>query len=136
MFDGLKSPIDVRWLSETIATVTTKILIKLLNGPNCTTWKVLCTMALIKEGLWNVVTGDKNAPENQGEQAKYLLRRDRASTTIVLSVDPTLLYLLGPDPEIPAVVWKKLADQFQKKTWPNKLALRRKLYNLKLKDGQ
>ena len=119
-----------------MATVTTKILIKLLNGPNCTTWKVLCKMALIKEGLWNVVIGDKNAPENQGEQAKYLLRRDRASTMIVLSVDPTLLFLLGPDPKTPAVVLKKLADQFQKKTWPNKLALRRKLYNLKLKDGQ
>ena len=55
---------------------------------------------------------------------------------IVLSVDPTPLYLLGPDPENPAVVWKKLADQFQKKTWAKKLALRRKLYNLELKDGQ
>ena len=65
-----------------------------------------------------------------------MLRRDRASTMIVLSVDPTLLFLLGPDPKTPAVVLKKLADQFQKKTWPNKLALRRKLYNLKLKDGQ
>ena len=54
----------------------------------------------------------------------------------MLSVNPTLLYLLGPDPENPVVVWKKLADQFQKKTWASKLALRRKLYNLKLKDGQ
>lgn len=32
-------------------------------------------------------------------------------------------------------MWKKLLDQFQKKTWVNKLALRRKLYSLKLKDG-
>ena len=54
----------------------------------------------------------------------------------MLSVDPTLLYLLEPDLENPAVVWKKLADQFQKKAWANKLALRRKLHNLKLKDGQ
>ena len=54
----------------------------------------------------------------------------------MLSLDPTLLYLLGPDPENPFVVWKKLADQFPKKTWANKLALQRKLYNLKLKDGQ
>ena len=73
-------------------------------------------MALIKEGLRNIVTENENAPENQGEQAKYLLRRDRALVTVVLSVDPALLYLLGPDPENPAVVWKKLADQFQKKT--------------------
>ena len=55
---------------------------------------------------------------------------------IVLSVDPTLLYLLRPHLENPAVVWKKLADQFQKKTWVNKVTLQRKLYNLKLKDGQ
>ena len=82
------------------------------------------------------MTGNENALENQGEQAKYLLRRDCALATIVLSVDPTLLYLLGPDPKNAAVVWKKLAGQFQKKTWANKLVLRRKLYNLKLKDGE
>ena len=73
MFDGLKSPVDVRWLSETMPTKTTKILIKPLNGPNYATWKVECKMALIKEGLWNIVTGNENASENQGEQAKYLL---------------------------------------------------------------
>jgi hypothetical protein len=55
--------------------------------------------------------------------------------TIVLSVDPSLLYLLG-DPQDPAVVWEKLTNQFQKKTCANKLALRRKLYSLRLKDGE
>ena len=39
------------------------------------------------------------------------------------------------DPENPVTVWRKLADQFQKKMWPNKLALHRKLYSLRLKDG-
>ena len=34
------------------------------------------------------------------------------------------------------IVWKKLLDQFQKKTWANKLELRRKLYLLQLKDGE
>ena len=34
------------------------------------------------------------------------------------------------------MVWKKLADQFQKKTWANKLKLRRKLYSMRLKDGK
>jgi hypothetical protein len=41
--------------------------------------------------------------------------------TIVLAVDPSLLYLIG-EPEDPAVVWKKLQDQFQKTTWANKLS--------------
>ena len=52
----------------------------------------------------------------------------------MLSVEPSLLYLIG-DPEDPVVVWKKLADQFQKKTWANKLELCRKLFSLRLKDG-
>ena len=65
-----------------------------------------------------------------------MLQRDRALATIVLSVDQTLLYLPGADAENPAVVWKKLADLVQKKTWASKLTLRRKLYNLKLKDRQ
>lgn len=45
-----------------------------------------------------------------------------------------MLYLLG-DPEDPKAVWKKLEEQFQPKTWSNKLQLRRKLYALKLKEG-
>ena len=64
----------------------------------------------------------------------YLLRRDRALATIVLSVEPSLLYLIG-DPQDPGKVWKTLQDHFQKKTWANRLELRRKLYALRLKEG-
>ena len=46
-----------------------------------------------------------------------------------------MLYILG-EPEDPIVVWKKLSDQFQKKTWANKLELRRKLHYLRLKEGE
>ena len=53
-----------------MATETMKILIKLLNGPNYASWKVQSKTALIKEGLWNIVTGNENASDNQGEQAK------------------------------------------------------------------
>ena len=31
-------------------------------------------------------------------------------------------------------IWKKFADQFQK-AWANKLTLRRRLFSLKLKEG-
>ena len=69
-----------------------------------------------------------------GLHAKYLSRKDRVLATIVLSLEPSLLCLIGY-PGNPGVVWKKLADQFQKKTWANKLVLRRRLYPLKLKEG-
>ena len=104
-----------------------------LNGSNYVTWKVQRRMALMKDVLWNIVCGSECPPaqnaENASESAKFMARRDRALATIVLSVEPSLLYLIG-DPVDPVAVWQKLADQFQKKTWANKLALRRRLYSL------
>ena len=78
----------------------------------------------MREGLWNIVNGSENPPDStQADiRAKFAARRDRALAIIVLSDEPLLLYLLG-DPEDPIAVWKKLADQFQKKTWANKLEL-------------
>ena len=90
-------------------------------------------MALMKEGLWRIVTGEEVAPTggSESERAKFASRRDRALATVVLSVDPSLI----GTPEDPVVVWKKLADQFEKKTWATRLDKRRKLHSLKLKDG-
>ena len=107
-----------------------------LKGSNFPTWKVQCRMALMKEGLWGIVSGTENAPPEReaDKRAKFVARRDKALAIIVLSVEPTLLYLLG-DPEDPVAVWKKLSDQFQRKTWANKLELRRRLYALRLKEG-
>ena len=53
---------------------------------------------------------------------------------IVLSVEPVLLNLIGDSEDLVAV-WTKLQSQFQRQTWVNKLALRRQLRSLNLKDG-
>ena len=42
--------------------------------------------------------------------SKFLARWDHALATIVLAVEPSLLYLNG-DPDDPVVVWKKLQNQ-------------------------
>ena len=89
-------------------------------------------------GLWGIVEGTETAPPAEGtadRRSKFIARRDRALATIVLAVEPSLLYLIG-DPEDPVVVWQKLQDQFQKKTWANKLVLRRRLHSLRLRDGE
>ena len=80
---------------------------------------------------------DEPTPDGTDESvtAKFVARRDRALATVVLSIDPSLLYLLG-DPQDPVVVWKKLARQFEKKTWATRLDLCRKLHSLRLKDGE
>ena len=107
-----------------------------LKGTNYPSWKVQCRMALIREGLWGIVSGTEKAPDSTevDRHAKFMARSDRALATIVLAIDPTLLYLVG-DPVDPEAVWKKLSGQFQKKTWANKLALRKKLFSMKLRDS-
>ena len=109
----------------------------LLNGNNYATWKIQIRMALIKYGAWGFVTETEVEPDDEDHAAwrKYNDRKDKALATIVLAVEPSLLYLLG-DPQDPAEVWKKLSDQYEKKSWANKLALRRKLYSLKLKENE
>ena len=95
-------------------TVTAVVPFTSTNYP---TWKVQCKMALMKGGLWKIVTGDEAAPTggSESERAKFAASRDRALATVVLSVDTSLLYLIG-NPEDPVAVWKKLADQFEKRS--------------------
>ena len=80
--------------SRTVAVVP-------LNSTNYPTWKIQCKMALIKEGLWDIVNGTETAPtEGVERQAKFAMRRDKALATIVLAVESSLLYLIGSDPPI------------------------------------
>ena len=111
-------------------------LVIALNGENYPTWKLQCKMFLVREGLWGIVSRTEECPDEAGEAEKYrkyMARRDRALATIVLAIDTSLLYLLG-DPQDPAKVWEELSNQFQKRTWANKLRLRRKLFTMRLKE--
>ena len=89
---------------------TKLVHLMLLNGTNYAIWKVKCKMAFIRDGLWNIVNEAEIVPNSKADvilHAKYLSWKDYALVTIVLSVELSLLYLIG--------VWKKLADQFKKK---------------------
>lgn len=67
----------------------------------------------MSNGVWVIVarTEVSPGPDKPKDLAKFVARGNRALATIVLSVDPSLLYLLG-DSQDPAVVWEKLANQF------------------------
>ena len=71
-------------------------------------------MALIRDGLWEIVNEMEMVPtEGVEAQAKFAARRDKAPATIVLTIEPSLLYLTDANSTDPAVVWKALADHFQ-----------------------
>ena len=121
---------------------TDKTTVPKLVETNYATWRLQCKMALMKEGLWGIVDGSERCPNvrddgvmgfTEYDVRKFRARKDKALATIVLSVDETQLYLLGTDPQDPTEVWQLLCDQFQKRTWANKLALRRKLNSMKMK---
>ena len=65
-------------------------------------------MALMKDRVWTIVSGTERAPDaaDADKHAKFVARRDRALALIVLSVEPSLLYLIG-NPEDPVDVWEE-----------------------------
>ena len=77
-------------------------------------------MYLIHQDLFECVTGEC-------EDTK---RQQKALATIVLGVDPGLLYLIGTEPESAKEVWQILEMQFQKDRRLNKLSLKKRLYNM------
>ena len=92
-------------------------------------------MALVCDGLWNIVAGTEKEPDGAEARLKFRGHRDCALATVVLSIEPSLLYLLGADHADLFAVWGALQSQFQRKTWANKLSLRRRLHSLHLRDG-
>ena len=116
-----------------------------LRETNYATWKVQCRMTLMREGLWSIVNKEEVMPaleeghrrrESEEARKKFKTRYEKALTTIVLAVSPQLLYLLGGEPVDPVEVWDTLENQFQKKSWTNKLILKSKLSRMRLKDNQ
>ena len=76
--------------SKTIAVVP-------WSSTNSSTWKIQCKMVLIKEGMWSIINGTETKPEGNAERkAKLAAWRDKALATIVLVMEPSLLYLVGP----------------------------------------
>ena len=46
-------------------------------------------MALVRDGLWEIVSGTEKEPEEEeNERRKFLAKRDRALATIMLAIDP------------------------------------------------
>ena len=90
-----------------------------LREKNYPTWKVQCRMALVKDGLWGVVDGTDTDPgtENVEARRKYLSTRDRALAMIVLSMEPSLLYLIG-DPQDPGKSGKHYRITSRRKRGP------------------
>ena len=115
-----------------MATITSELT--KLKGDNYPAWKLQLRMALIRDDLWDIVSGSEKEPMGDGTTAdakkKFQTRSNKALSMIVLSMKPELHYLIGREPEDPVAVWKLLSNHFEHKTWGNCYALWKRLINM------
>ena len=91
---------------------------------------------LLKDGIQGIVNSTELSHDECADSASKVPFTERSSSSDCgVAIEPSLLYMIG-DIQDPVVVRRKLASQFQKKTWTNNLELRRKLLSLRLKDGE
>eukprot|EP00253_Pinus_taeda_P021756 PITA_21756 len=109
-----------------------KIEIEKFNGQTFELWKLKMEDLLVDKDQWIAVDPGTKPTRVSNEEWKKLDRK--AKSTIRLCVlDSVLLNVLG-EATVKAL-WDKLRTLYQSKSLVNKLFLRKKLYNLRMKDG-
>ena len=107
------------------------------TGANYCTWKLQCTVSLMRNGLCRIVSAGQKLLLRQ--ELNVMLSSSLIGTVLLRQLFNQSIHLFSTllgDPTDPAAVWDKLSSQFQRKTWANRLALWRRLHSMKLKEGQ
>ena len=70
------------------------VMVVPLSSTNYSMWKIQYKIALIRYGLWGIVNEPEMAPMEGAEaQVKFVARHGKSLATIVLMIEPSLLYL-------------------------------------------
>eukprot|EP00253_Pinus_taeda_P008000 PITA_08000 len=109
-----------------------KIKIKKFNGQSFELWKFRMEDLLVDKDQWIVVDLDTKPMGVSDEEWKKSDRK--AKSTIRLCVSDSVLLNVSWETTT-KTLWDKLGTLYQSKSLVNKLFLRKKLYNLRMKDG-
>eukprot|EP00253_Pinus_taeda_P023778 PITA_23778 len=109
-----------------------KIEIEKFNGQSFELWKLKMEDLLVDKNQWIVVDPGTKPIGVSGEEWKKLDWKEKSSIQLCAS-DPVLLNVSGE--AIMKALWDKLGTLYQSKSLVNKLFLRKKIYNLSMKDG-
>eukprot|EP00094_Tigriopus_californicus_P012853 TCALIF_12428-PA protein Name:"Similar to Retrovirus-related Pol polyprotein from transposon TNT 1-94 (Nicotiana tabacum)" AED:0.02 eAED:0.05 QI:22/0/0/1/0/0/2/0/415 len=91
----------------------------------------------MRNGLWGLIDGTDVTPPPDAEPSilsRFQIRCGQATGIILLSLDTSVLYLIGEEND-PAKAWAKLENQYQPKTWANVFSLKSGLYYLRMAVG-
>ena len=109
-----------------------KIEIEKFNGQSFELWKLKMEDFLVDKDEWIVVDPGTKPMGVSNEEWKKLDRK--AKSRIRLCVSDSMLLNVSGEATMKAL-WDKLRNLYQSKSLVNKLFLRKKLYNLMMKDG-
>ena len=109
-----------------------KIEIEKFNGQSFELWKLKMEDLLVDKDQWIVVDPGTKPTAMSDEDWKKLDRK--AKSKIRLCVSDSVLFNVSGEAMV-KTLWEKLGTLYQSKSLVNKLFLRKKLYNLRMKDG-
>jgi hypothetical protein len=111
---------------------SSKIKIKKFNGKNFESWKLMMEDILVDKYQW-VIVDPSTTPTRMSIEDWTKLDRKENSTIQLCLLDLILLNVSGE--ATTKDFWNKLGALFQCKSLVNKMFLQKKLYNLRIKDG-
>ena len=111
---------------------SSKIEIGKFNGQNFELWKLKMEDLLVDKEQWAAVDPGTKPTSVSTEDWEKLDRKARSTIRLCLS-DSVLLNVSGEDSA--KKLWEKLGNLYQSKSLVNKLFLRKKLYHLRMEDG-
>jgi hypothetical protein len=109
-----------------------KMEIEKFNGKSFELWKLKMEDLLVDRDQWIVVDPGTAPTGTSADDWKKMDRKAKSTIRLCLS-DSVLLNVL--EEATAKDLWEKLGKLYQSKSLVNKLFLRKKLYNLRMRDG-
>lgn len=110
--------------------------IEKLNSENYSTWKFQMKHMLLAKELWCVTDGTEvlNDDADGDETGAYNLKCQKALSTLVMSIEPSQLYLITTC-ETAEEAWLNLKEHFESDTLHNKLLLKKQYFRSEMSEG-
>jgi len=107
-----------------------------LNGNNYRSWKFNMKMALVQRELWDHVTGEAVAPDNdRDENTRFERKEEKALATIALSIEPEhQIHIM--DCTKASDAWDILRKIFEPKSRPRILQLKKQMVSIRLEQDE
>jgi hypothetical protein len=105
-----------------------------LNHMNYAEWALRMEAVLIREGFWDLITGDEKLAVDGSDMKSFRKREAQCKAEIVLRVEDSQLPHMAN--RSPMVIWNSLANVHRARGFGSRLQLRRNFITASMKESQ